>query len=372
MGWSEVSGRVQLAFVSLAIAACTDPTFREETGDAAAGGAVMDRDSGPASSLGADAAQDSGGQGASERDAAPTGSGGGSERDAMAGDARAPEVSDGAAGVDGGEPSDAGPVSPTSVPAWARPLLGRYLKRAIVTGYDDLISMVTATVETSLATIGENAQGELEMSIEVCSLSTQWLNQSAKLGLNDVSAIPPMKLRILLGEPPHFSSETAFQAIGFDPARAPACAGGAARAERSPDQSWIVGTTCTCAATPEVLPLSSSDCRLTDPDGDGRPGVTFAGTGLAGDSALAMSLSLKLTDGEVRADREHIFQERRMTNASCVYSAVDRCDLGNNTQCPGVLTHVLPLDAAATCATVLAQAIPVPVLSNMDCRGPNP
>jgi hypothetical protein len=369
VGWSEVGGRVRLAFVLLASAACTDPTFPEEAGVSA----VMERDSEPASSLGADAAQGSGAQSAGERDAAPLGGGGGSERDAAPGDARAPELADGAVGADGGEPSDAGAVSPSgSVPAWARPLLGRYLKRSIVTGYDDLISMVTASVEMSLATIDANAQGELEMAIEVCSLSTQWLNNSAKLGLDDVSSIPMVKLRILLGESPRFSSETAFQAIGFDPARASLCAGGAVRAEPSPEQTWLLGTTCTCAATPEVLPLTSSDCRLTDPDGDGRPGVTFAGMGLAGDSALAMSLSLKIADGEVRADREHVLHERRETNASCVYSAVDRCDLGNNTQCPGVLTHVLPLDSAATCATVLAQAIPLPVLSNADCRGPNP
>jgi hypothetical protein len=369
VGWSEVCGRVRLAFVLLAVAACTDPTFPDET-DEGGVSAVTDRDSGPASTLDADAAPGFGAQGTGEHDAAPIG---GSERDAAPGDARGPELTDGAVGADGGEQSDAGAGSPSgSIPSWARPLLGRYLKRSITTGYDDLISMVTASVELSLATISANAQGELEMLIEVCSVSTQWLNNSAKLGLDDVSAIPTVKLRILLGEPPHFSSETAFQAIGFDPARAALCEGGAARVERFPEQTWILGTTCTCAATPELLPLTSSDCRLNDPDGDGRPGVTFAGTGLAGDSALAMSLSLKITDGEVRADREHIFQERRVTNASCVYSLVDSCDLGNNTQCPVVLTHVLPLDAAATCATVLAQAIPVPVLSNADCRGPNP
>lgn len=358
MGWFEVDRRTPVALL-LALAACTDPTFRDEIQEA---GAPALADGGVPPAAG-DAAQPA--ENTDERDAATA------REDAAAHDASSPASRDAATAPDAAlDAPDAGGPS-AAIPAWARPLLGRYYKRSILVGYDEQIppsGMTTASIELSLVTIGDGAAGELEMSIETCSMTTQWYSQTAKLAVEDVSRLTPTKLRLVLGEAPHFASETSFQNIGFDPSRAARCEAGVTRAPKFPEQDWIIGTSCTCPMTPEILPQTSSDCRLTDPDEDGRPGLKFTGTGLATDAAMVMNMSLKITEGEVRADREHVIHEERKINVSCVYAAVDGCYLGNNMPCPGEWTYMLPLAADATCATVLAQSIPLPTLLSGDCR----
>jgi hypothetical protein len=250
-----------------------------------------------------------------------------------------------------------------ALPSWAKPLLGRYAKRSIIYAYDDPIQ--TVTVEATLIDIAANAAGEIKLSSKLCKYAVHWSTGAASLVLDKPEALPPVELRIALGEAPHFSSDTAMQAMGFEPSRQSRCTSSGAHVMKFDDQKWLTST-CTCASAPEVLPTDPSDCRVADQDGDGRAGVLFLGSGIAIDATLTINTSLKISAGEVRVDREHVLTEQRTRNEWC-FSGCSNTDI----LCPNRDTLVRPLDMPnPSCADALAAVdpIPVPILAERDCR----
>lgn len=340
--------------------ACTDPAFAPPTADASAA-------SGPSARADADAAATSG-------DADEVG---GRDFDPDAGSLGSADTGTAVDATDAGDALDgdmtAGPAvdagaTAEPLPGWARPLVGRYLKRAVSLLYDEVIGQPVISVDNSLVVISETTPGKLEMKVRVCSFSSQWSDAAARLQVVHPDTFPEATLHVLLGEAPHFSTDKVIQAVGYDPVRQTACSGGVSRVKKSPDQTWILGSTCTCADLPELLPLQASDCRVVDPDGDAQPGILLHGTGLASDLSVALNRSLKVAEGVVRADREHVLREEFAQNSACLGFGCP--PLSTPVPC-SVLTELIPLRGASdACAEVVAlsQSTPVPALPLKDCK----
>lgn len=383
-----VDRRVRLACV-MAVAACTDPTFMSETSEAGSSarldaqlGGENDRDgqlSDPivdaashapethapdaitsvAGNRGQDAGDTRHDAGAVAAEAGPAG-------DANpASDAAPASVTDAVVLAPDSGPAqpDAGPAA--SIPAWAEHLLGRYAKRSMYFAYDLNTGGITVTLDTSLVTISEAAPGQLEMLSQQCFYNVYRADGGGTFTLLKPESLPPLKGWISLGPEPHFSTETVLQHMGYDPTRQSRCSANSSYATKYEDQKWLT-TRCTCSAAPEVLPTAANDCRVSDPDMDEQPGVFFKGTGWASDMSAVLNTTRKISDGEVRIDREHVLREQRTRNVACLV----QCPPLNEQLCPGGETLMRPLPANATCADAVNEVNPIayPVVPERDCR----
>lgn len=336
------------------LSACADPTYGASVVDAGAAGA-------------ADAKLPS---------AAPT---------TLDGDGREPDVSrtpsdqrPSVSTVDGNDGStlrpDAGlgDASPTAVeaganptvapgddgglPAWARPLLGTYIKRSTDFSYDDNPSppLNTRNVDLSVVKVTQNGDA-LEWSSQLCSYVVTIKGQpnTSPLSFPNAVGTPPLKGRLVLSEPGTFSSAPMLQHLGFDPLRGTGCDAGNRR-PKFDDQTWISGATCTCYAT--SVPEHIDDCRVIDGDADGKAGIIARGPSPLGTSvsnyAMVFDYSVTISQGTVKPDRTHELRETRAQQPGCINRAVDSCSFGNNQLCPGTITRLLPVDDAVTCATL--------------------
>jgi hypothetical protein len=346
--------------VSLASQACTEPTFS----DAGAAPEPAESDATDGDAPERDGTEGDGGS--PELDGTTSAGGAmdsalGEATDAAGSDAAVslPALMDATSLAESGAASDAtldGPSGPAvadaGLPAWAEPLIGSYARRSVTFSYDELLKPRpgnTRNVEYSILTIAKR-DAELELSIQLCEYNVSVEGSAtAPLFFKHPSRIPPLKGKIVLGASSTFESEPMVHHLGFDPARGSTC-GASGRRERYPEQSWITGSTCQCLSS--VMPGSINDCRVTDTDADGLPGLTLRndlGT-LALDVSIAFDYSLTFREGQVKANRRHELREVRMQTAACINAAVDACDLGYNELCPGGSTRLLPLPGEATCA----------------------
>ncbi|HEX6244490.1 MAG TPA: hypothetical protein VFZ61_26410 [Polyangiales bacterium] len=263
-------------------------------------------------------------------------------------------------------PPDATVADP--VPNWAKPLLGRFAKRSIYFAYDDTGSGgITATIDVSLVTVSATGSGQLELVGQQCSYDVHWSTGQASFLLLEPTTLPSVRQSLSLGQAPHFSSDTASLQMGFDSTRQSRCSPGASYADKYDDQSWITGSRCSCSNVPGVLPTEINDCRVSDTDGDRRPGVALDGTGFALDITAAINTTIKIADGEVRGDGEHVLREQRTRNVACLAGT---CLPMNDQLCPGGETLMRPLPANATCADARAKVDPIayPPVPSKDCR----
>lgn len=75
-----------------------------------------------------------------------------------------------------------------------------------------------------------------------------------------------------------------------------------------PDRPWLSGGRCDCPSS-TLLPTMASDCRVTDPDGDGEPGITVAWKGGTENfSHSRIRDSSQLLSGVIAADGRHTAQ----------------------------------------------------------------
>lgn len=359
--------------------ACTEPSFANDQdgagalGDASSDGAATANDpdsvvAHDASANAADAFVTGTDAAASLQDAAIASEGAAPNSDTDAGASHGGADAGGNVAADAAGPEASTPGDP--VPAWAKPLIGRFAKRSVLYAYDDFGDVVTVTLDISLLTISANAAGELSMLSQQCAFSVHWESGGASMVVVKPESIEPTTFKLSLGQAPHFSSDTATQTMGYDPSRASHCGSGADYAKKFSDQTWITGSNCTCSATPAVLPWSTSDCRVIDQDGDGRGGIGMKGSDLAPSVSAALTNGLKIVDGEVRPDGEHVFREQHTRNVACLLN----CFTFNEVLCPGGETLVRPLAANATCSAALDKLslIPLPTAPKTDCRAKSP
>jgi hypothetical protein len=368
--------RCALIACMLAAAACTEPSFAHPTPDTGMdtpsddGGVEttsVGSDAGPEDrDAAADSAARSEPEPGSVLDAStPHEASPGSDADASPNDTAVPPAQ-AEAGDTGpiAPPADAAPA-PDPVPSWAKPLLGRFVKRSLFFAYDPVGEKVTVTVDVSLVTIAATDKAQLEWTGRQCSFRIHWTDAGASYTLVKPESVPPIHMWLSLGQAPHFSSDTGALYMGFDPTRQSRCSAGSTSAPKFEDQTWLVSR-CTCSSLPEVLPTESSDCRVIDPDGDSRGGVALKGEGWANDINAILNTSLKITDAEVRADGEHLLHEQRTRNAVCLGT----CFPMSEVLCPGGETLMRPLPANATCADAISKVAPIPLppFPMSDCR----
>lgn len=305
------------------------------------------------------------------RDAATTAldAGSASPSDAGATDVAAPAAD---AQLDVAPGSDAAPVD--GLPAWAASLVGTYGKRSVTFSVDDApgTPLNTRNVEHAIVKIVQTGN-MLSLSSQMCSYTVviKGAQGSPPLVFKNATSMPPLLGRIVLGATNSFSSEPMLQHLGFDPARGNSC-NGAGRRAKFEDQTWITGTSCECY--PTSVPEHIDDCRVIDSDGDGKPGITTHGPSPLGttvsDYAFVFDYSVTIVDGKVGVNRMHELREVRAQEPSCINFINDGCSIGNNQLCPGGFTRLIPLDAAATCASLNTGDFgpPDPFPVEVDCR----
>lgn len=284
-----------------------------------------------------------------------------------------PAVAPGPAAEAGANP----PVDPgdaQGLPAWARPLLGTYVKRSTDFSYDDNPSppINTRNVELSVVRVTQDGSA-LAWTSQLCSyvVTIKGEPNTAPLNFPNAAGMPPLKGRLVLSEPGTFSSAPMLQHLGFDPQRGTGCDVGNRR-PKFEDQVWISGATCACYAT--SVPEHIDDCRVIDGDADGKAGIIARGPSPLGTTVASYSMvfdySVTISDGKIKPDRTHELREVRAQQPGCINRSVDNCSFGNNQLCPGVTTRLLPVDDGVTCATLnmgdFGPAEPFPVQTN--CR----
>jgi hypothetical protein len=278
--------------------------------------------------------------------------------DATGGDGAA--ASDGSASTTpeaGSDEGDAGGPSGDAY-AWATPLLGTYAKRTTQFGVDSILGKETTVVELALVTIDRADDQSPRMTTQLCSLISSWRDGGASLSLERASANPVVVQAVLAGaDGNHFRTSTAQRHLGFEPTRVERCTGLAASsaAPKYADQTWI-GSTCTCPSSPGVMPAAPGDCRLTDPDGNGKPGVTISGSQPLGPLALdvVMDTSFTIREGSIVPGEAPDVKEDYLSQVSCV-SGGD-CTINQNTPCGRGEVRLHKLAAGATCDTVAVNA----------------
>jgi hypothetical protein len=167
-------------------------------------------------------------------------------------------------------PADAGTAGAAQVeedPRWA-PWIGRYAARSILYATDGLLRPTSE--EISLVVI-EPRGDRLVLEQQLCLFEGGWsfvgLEGNLRYRyLDDVSFVTELVVR---GK--NFETEPALFRLGFESAVPRACA--EARSAAS-DRPWLSGE-CACPGATSMLPAKSNDCRVTDPDQDEQPGVTF-------------------------------------------------------------------------------------------------
>ena len=261
-----------------------------------------------------------------------------------AGASQAPSGSDGSVG---------------SPPAGVELLLGRYGVRARSFSNDLPNKIFGFQYERlMLATIyTDSTDQSLKMTVEMCKDSWQIL---AADGTSQDAWVLFPQLWPKRSYDVHYENGAFFtsggvMAVGYDPVPPAACTG-AAQAPRREEQSWISGTECDCPQT-SALPTKPGDCRLTDPDKDGRAGVTVQQTTSAG----LVSGSTRTRDasqwqyGKVQPDGRHTAQyqvDEDYYVLSCEPTS-PLCVNGDFASCPSALQPVLfePLSARPDRAT---------------------
>lgn len=227
-----------------------------------------------------------------------------------------------------------------SVPEWAAPLAGRYAMR--VSGhFNSSVGTMLASREISLAEIVETPEG-LEFRSRLCSLHN--VEPGSTTTIANPERYPELRRKIILAAG-IWSTDDAPFTVGYDLEVPPTCVsrpGG--YVTKSPEQVWIRGGSCRCPRTASDAPRAD-DCRVSDPDGDGQPGLTFESSlPLSTRTALAhyaVLLRDHAVGGQVRADGAHVARmllDNRSfmlncegTDAGCVEFTYTPCSAANNT-----------------------------------------
>jgi hypothetical protein len=219
------------------------------------------------------------------------------------------------------------------------------------------------------------ADQTLKMTVEVCKQSWQVL---AADGTSQDAWVAFPQLWPKRSYDVHYENGAFFTTggvltVGYN-AVPPANCAGVTKAPRRDEQSWIDGTECDCAQT-SALPTKLADCRLADPDKDGRAGITVqqtTATGVIFGSTRTRDAS-QWQYGKVQPDGKHTAQY--FTDEDYYVLACDPtsplCLNSAFTSCPSNLQPVLfePLSAQAgrdgwSCTDLVAQSAAGNVFTN--------
>lgn len=169
--------------------------------------------------------------------------------------------------------SSANPTVPSRLPTWAQPLLGSYAVRTDAFSQSPLGPML-GDRQLALAEFVEK-DGALELRTRLCSKRTSSLGLTVYLASPE--SFPEQRQKVVLANG-GWSTEPATFAAGYERQGYPACSGKRGqRVTKRPEQTWIRAPTCVCYASGDEP--SYDDCRVTDPDRDGAPGLAYKYSG---------------------------------------------------------------------------------------------
>jgi hypothetical protein len=253
---------------------------------------------------------------------------------------------------------------PDDDPRWA-PWIGHYAARSIMYATDGLLRPTSE--ELSLVVI-EQRGDRLVLSQQLCLFEGGWsfvgLEGNLRYRyLDDVSFVAE-----LVPSGRNFETQPARFRVGFDREPPRACAGASSAAS---DQPWLSGD-CTCPGAVDKVPAKASDCRVTDPDQDGQPGVTLSaalgGTRLA--YYAAQEVVVRYSNGYRIDDR--LYANIEGLTSTTVFGCnmpelAANCEVGTATPCPSEFnkTVFVPLaDGDYDCERVVrerAGLFPTPI-----------
>lgn len=246
----------------------------------------------------------------------------------------------------------------STLPTWAAQLPGVYAVR--VQAFS--VSSGTALRWTSLGKMNITQTGDQLSAVMLACSMTAATQAGTDLGRTDGAAKLPARPFAVTFKGDTFTISPTETAVGYDEKPPEACQGheGGSVTKR-PFQTWIAGTQCVCGI--EALP-EANDCRVTDPDSDGRPGYSSSSP-IAGVTTWGVSQSFsKFVEGHVGNEQAHTalyFEDGRLNQFGC--DPIGACGaVGTSKGCPLQDARVLfaPLhDNAApsggwTCASIEA------------------
>lgn len=190
-----------------------------------------------------------------------------------------PPVSDGAPAPNGDPPSDAGSAAVTSTvfPDWAEPLIGSYAARQFSFAKDRL-GIVSSFEELALMQIVRVDSGA-ELRTKLCSMVATSTEDVLKL--LDPSGLPETIRQVTFDDAGRWGTDARALGFGYERAVPAACVGKENQSiPKVSAQTWLTDT-CRCPSSAEAAPRID-DCRVLDPDGDKKPGLSYSDKGKPG------------------------------------------------------------------------------------------
>lgn len=166
-------------------------------------------------------------------------------------------------------PVDAGPAT-GALPAWAEALAGSYASRSNVFASTSG-GLMGVTREYALVQIVRTEAG-LELRSRLCSQRT--ISLGATLDLVAPRGYPELRRRILIEDDGRWRTDAEPIGTGYQREGVPECAGRAGQLiTKRPEQRWL-RSQCRCPSMISQAPRID-DCRVTDDDRDGQPGLAY-------------------------------------------------------------------------------------------------
>lgn len=247
-------------------------------------------------------------------------------------------------------PADAGEPLPVDK-AWSALVKPNYALRIRFFGRERKATIAELRHEIiMLARMSVDASGRVQMETHRCRddgyidspLGTDKFSWKASASL-------PVEHFELVWRDGTIRSEAAARAIGFEPEQPASCSVSGITVAR-PNDAWFPGGMCECRSEP--LPVVETDCRLSDPDRDGLPGITVQHTGLREATLKVRALdSCQIVDGVIssrgrisaRYIENYDYQEL-CTSLPCFHNDIMPCPREYNT----VVFEPLPDTAASS------------------------
>lgn len=240
--------------------------------------------------------------------------------------------------------------------------VGRYAARSFLFSYDSPLKSSARLL--TLAQIMPDADGGLVLDEQPCHFQGTW----NFFGTGELRVeFPEVHYRShVLYDAEHFHSAEAVAALGYTAEPPRACDAGTTTIAATDDQVWLQST-CDCPRSLSVLPTALRDCRLTDPDKDRMPGVTFQATfetstviyRVVQEERVRLHNGYRMKD-RLYADREFLDTTKIL---NCVINgdatSADRCPIGAAKPCPKEHndTELVPIPAHWGCAQIIEREL---------------
>ncbi|MFT3928473.1 MAG: hypothetical protein QM778_38445 [Myxococcales bacterium] len=238
------------------------------------------------------------------------------------------------AGDDAGR--DAGHTSQQTDTTWGAGMVGKYAMRirfyskGSIDGshYDHEILM--------LADITQDPSGRVSMDAQRCQDLGHAYSKIVPGGVQTfewphAANLPKERFELAFSNETFYTLPGSPRALGYEADKPAGCATGDTQ-PAGQGRPWLADGTCACRA--ESLPTTIDDCRVTDADQDGEPGLTVKQSGLYnGENYVRIQDSCQIVAGSIAKNGQHRaqyvedydFRELECSGGSCASGTVIGC-----------------------------------------------